>query len=160
MRAAAKEPTVKRFVLCSSSYSAIFPHPNTKVTVTTETWNEESIGIATAAKPPYGPELSFPVYAASKALSEKEAWKFVNEKKAGYTLNAVLPTAIFGGSLDPVGQGFASSSSRIVDLYKGDKTGVAQLPPRTSSPSCLTIPDLSPLRPLLLFVNSLHKLAG
>ncbi|KAI0966747.1 aldehyde reductase [Xylaria arbuscula] len=128
MEAAAKEPTVKRFVLCSSSYSAIFPKPNLYVKVDADTWNEESIATVSDAKPPYPPELAFPVYAASKALSEKEAWKFAAEKKPGFVLNTVLPTAIFGGSLDPVGQGYASSSSRIVDLFKGDKGPVAQLP--------------------------------
>lgn len=130
LKAASNEPTIKRFVLTSSSYGAIFPKRNTPVTVTVDSWNEESIEVATSAKPPYAPELAFPVYAASKALAEKEAWKFVEENKPGFVFNALLPTAVFGGSLDPVGQGFASSSSRIIDLYNGDATGVSQLPPR------------------------------
>ncbi|KAJ2987079.1 hypothetical protein NUW58_g4699 [Xylaria curta] len=131
MEAAAKEPAVKRFVLCSSAYAAIFPKRNTHVTVTADRWNEESIAVANSAEPPYPPELSFSVYAASKALSEKEAWKFVRENKPGFVLNTVLPTAVFGGSLDPVGQGFPSTSNRIVALFNGDKEPVAGLPPRT-----------------------------
>ncbi|EKG18975.1 NAD-dependent epimerase/dehydratase [Macrophomina phaseolina MS6] len=85
--AAAKEPSVKRFVLTSSSASALIPKPNTPVVVTSETWNDEVVEFA-YRDPPYEPERAYPVYAASKTLAEKEAWKFMREKKPNFTLNA------------------------------------------------------------------------
>lgn len=129
---------MKRFVLCSSANSAVFPKLNTYQKVNVDTWNEESIAVVEAAQPPYPPWLAFHVYAASKALAEKAAWKFVEEKKPGFVLNAVLPAAVFGGSLDPVGQGFASTSGYVVTLFNGDKEPISQLPPRTSPPPFLT----------------------
>lgn len=87
LAAAVKEPSVKRFVLTSSSAAALIPRPNEAVTVTADTWNESVITDA-YRDPPYEPERAYPVYAASKTLAEKEAWKFVRTNKPGFTLNA------------------------------------------------------------------------
>jgi hypothetical protein len=38
-------------------------------------------------------------------LAEKEAWKFMAEKKPAFTLNTVLPNINFGASLDSANQG-------------------------------------------------------
>jgi hypothetical protein len=86
LTAAAKEPSVKRFVLTSSSAAALIPRPDEVLTVTTNTWNEDVIKDA-YRDPPYEPERAYPVYAASKTLAEKEAWKFVEEEKPGFVLN-------------------------------------------------------------------------
>ncbi|KAI0415567.1 aldehyde reductase [Xylaria grammica] len=127
LAAAAKVPSVKRFVLTSSSASALIPKPNNPVTVTTETWNEETVQYA-YRDPPYEEERGYPVYAASKTLSEKEAWKFVAEKKPGFVLNAVLPNINFGASLDLANQGHASTSGLVVELFKGNWQPLAGLP--------------------------------
>jgi nucleoside-diphosphate-sugar epimerase len=96
LSAAAKEQSVKRFVLTSSSAAALIPRPGEVRTVTTETWNEDVIKDA-YRDPPYEPERAYPVYAASKALAEKEAWNFVEQGKASFVLNTgkVLPQLAF-----------------------------------------------------------------
>ncbi|KAL9082953.1 MAG: hypothetical protein Q9165_008716 [Trypethelium subeluteriae] len=103
LEAASQEPSVKRFVLTSSSLAALMPKPNNPVKVTTDTWNDEAVKLA-YRDPPYEPERALPVYAASKTLSEKEAWKFMDEKKPGFILNTVLPNINFGASLDLANQ--------------------------------------------------------
>jgi nucleoside-diphosphate-sugar epimerase len=121
---------VKRFVLTSSSASALIPKPNNPVTVTTETWNEETVQYA-YRDPPYEEERGYPVYAAAKTLSEKEAWKFMAEKKPGFVLNAVLPNINFGASLDIANQGHPSTSGLVAELFKGNWQPLAGLPART-----------------------------
>ncbi|KAI8631795.1 aldehyde reductase [Xylariaceae sp. FL1651] len=127
LKAAAKTPSVKRFVLTSSSASALIPKPNNPMTVTTDTWNEETVQYA-YRDPPYDSERAYPVYAASKTLAEKEAWKFMLEKKPAFTMNAVLPNINFGASLDFANQGHPSTSGLVVELFKGNWQPLAGLP--------------------------------
>lgn len=132
LAAAAKEPSVKRFVLTSSSASALIPKPNNPITVTTGTWNNETIEFA-YRDPPYEPDRAYPVYAASKTLSEKEAWKFIKEQRPTFTLNSVLPNLNFGASLDLVNQGHPSTSGMVAELFKGNTEPLAGLPTRKSN---------------------------
>ncbi|KAF2135660.1 uncharacterized protein K452DRAFT_354301 [Aplosporella prunicola CBS 121167] len=127
LKAAAAEPSVKRFVLTSSSGSALIPQPNEEVTVTVDTWNEAVVKDA-YRDPPYEGNRAYPVYCASKTLAEKEAWKFVRENKPGFVLNAVLPNINFGKSLDPFNQGHPSTSGLVVELFKGNTEAFAGLP--------------------------------
>ncbi|KAI2620440.1 aldehyde reductase [Hypoxylon sp. NC1633] len=127
LAAAAGEPSVKRFVLTSSSAAALIPKPNDPVVVTTGTWNDEVIAFA-YRDPPYEPERAYPVYAASKTLAEKEAWKFVLEKKPSFVLNVVLPNINFGASLDLANQGHPSTSGMVAELFKGNPAPLAGLP--------------------------------
>ncbi|KAK8058456.1 hypothetical protein PG994_008904, partial [Apiospora phragmitis] len=129
-KAAASEPRVKRFVLTSSSAAALVPKSNTPCTVTMDTWKDESVAIA-YRDPPYELERGFPVYAASKTLSEKKAWKSVRERKPGFVLNTVLPNMTFGASLDSVNQGHPSTSGMLAELFCGN-LGLSTL---TTSPS-------------------------
>ncbi|GFF22557.1 aldehyde reductase 2 [Aspergillus udagawae] len=129
LEAAAQEPSVKRFVLTSSSCAALIPKPNNPVKVTTDTWNDEAVELA-YRDPPYEPERALPVYAASKTLSEKEAWKFMDEKKPGFTLNAVLPNMNFGASLDVTNQGHPSTSAIVAELFKGDTNYLGGITPQ------------------------------
>ncbi|KDN70445.1 putative aldehyde reductase, partial [Colletotrichum sublineola] len=119
LEAAAQEPCVKRFVLTSSSLAALIPKPNNPVKVTTDTWNDEVVELA-YRDPPYESERALPVYAASKTLSEKAAWKFMDEKKPGFTLNTILPNINFGASLDFAHQGHPSTSALVAELSKGN----------------------------------------
>lgn len=73
-----------------------------------------------------------PVYAASKTLSEKEAWKFMDEKKPGFTLNTVLPNINFGASLDFANQGHPSTSAIVAELFKGNTNYLGGITARTS----------------------------
>ncbi len=127
---AAGEPSVKRFVLTSSSAAALIPKPDDPLVVTAETWNEEAVAFA-YRDPPYEPERGYPVYAASKTLAEKETWKFVRERKPTFVLNAVLPNINFGASLDPANQGHPSTSGMVAALFQGNPEPLARLPART-----------------------------
>ncbi|GJC88565.1 aldehyde reductase 2 [Colletotrichum liriopes] len=129
LEAAAQEPSVKRFVLTSSSCAALIPTPNNPVKVTTDTWNDGVVELA-YRDPPYEPERALPVYAASKTLSEKEAWKFMDEKKPGFTLNAVLPNINFGASLDSANQGHPSTSALVAELFRGNTNYLGGITPQ------------------------------
>lgn len=129
LKAAAQEPSVKRFVLTSSSTAALQPKPNNPIEVTTDTWNDEAVKLA-YRDPPYEPERAASVYGASKTLSEKEAWRFMDEKKPGFTLNAVLPNINFGASLDFVNQGHPTTSGILAEIFKGNGNYLAMIPPR------------------------------
>jgi nucleoside-diphosphate-sugar epimerase len=90
LRSAVKEPSVKRFVLTSSSAAVVIPKPNEVINVGKWDWMQEAIDMAWAP-PPYTPERSFAVYAASKAAAEKALWKFVEDEKPNFVANAIVP---------------------------------------------------------------------
>lgn len=48
--------------------------------ITDDTWSEDAVELAWAP-PPYVPERSLPVYAASKIEQERAIWKFYDENK-------------------------------------------------------------------------------
>lgn len=127
LEAAAQEQSVRRLVLTSSSASALIPKPNNSVAVTTETWNDETVTYATR-RPPYERERAYAVYAAAKTLAEREAWKFVREKKPAFTANAVLPNIDFGASLDYANQGHPSTSALMGELFKRNWQPLTGLP--------------------------------
>ncbi|KAI0110933.1 aldehyde reductase [Nemania sp. FL0031] len=127
LEAATRESTVQRVVLTSSSASALIPKPNDPVRVTTDTWNDSIIEYA-YRDPPYEPERGYPVYAASKTLAEKAAWKFMRERKPSFTLNTVLPNINFGASLDFANQGHPTTSGMIAALFNGNSKYLADLP--------------------------------
>lgn len=69
--------------------------PNVKFHIDATTWNEASIREAQGPNP-----TGFHVYAASKALAEKAIWKFVEDEKPGFRVNAILPDTVMGQILD------------------------------------------------------------
>ncbi|KAJ0335905.1 hypothetical protein COL922a_008633 [Colletotrichum nupharicola] len=80
LKAANRSPTVKRFVLTSSSVAAALPKPGQKgEEVTTTSWNIESVAVAWG-KP--HPHQAWHVYAASKIEAERAVWKFYNQDKS------------------------------------------------------------------------------
>jgi nucleoside-diphosphate-sugar epimerase len=85
LKAASENADVRRVVLTSSCAAAA--NPGTARKIDSNTWNEEAVAAAWAP-PPYEPSRGFPVYAASKAQCEQEAWKWYGEKKPGFVLNA------------------------------------------------------------------------
>lgn len=98
LRAAAAEPSIKRFVLTSSSTAAISPKPNVEFSADESTWNEEAIKDAWAPPPYEGEQRKLDVYSASKTEGEKAAWKFMRDNKPGFVLNTVLPNCNMGVS--------------------------------------------------------------
>ena len=81
LQSAAKEPSIKRFVITSSAIAAVQPQPNTEIYVDSNKWNDDSIERAWRP-PPYEQERMWDVYAASKAQVEHEFWNQGGEAAA------------------------------------------------------------------------------
>ncbi|PHH92380.1 hypothetical protein CDD83_7662 [Cordyceps sp. RAO-2017] len=95
LTAAARNPSVKRFVYTSSSAAATAPIANKKFHVDANTWNDADVKLAWAP-PPYNDDRKLAVYAASKTLAEKECWRFAQEEKPAFVINTVLPNCNIG----------------------------------------------------------------
>jgi nucleoside-diphosphate-sugar epimerase len=128
LSSAVKAGTVKRFVYTSSSTAALNPVLNTELTVTSETWNEESEKKAYAAHPgPYPADNAFYAYGASKTAAERAVWKFTEEEKPGFVVNTVLPNANIGRVLNPPP---GITGSFAIDVLHGDGKYTAMFPPQ------------------------------
>lgn len=127
LSAAAEHPSVKRFVSTSSSMALTEPKPGHKMRFTESDWNDESVNAARVKDPkPSG----FTIYGASKTLAEREAWRFVQERRPGFVLNTVLPDTNTGRLLHPSQN---PSSQRFTDdVYETGsiEKSKAQLPPQ------------------------------
>jgi len=132
LRAAAKEPKVKRFTLTSSSAAVIGQifGGTPENTVTAESWNDVSVEKAWRTPGPEGwpADQGVHVYSASKVEGEKALWKFVKEEKPAFVANAILPNFNFGRTLP--GQSLGGSASFIPGVYRNN-----QLPPFPASKS-------------------------
>ncbi|CAN9115963.1 unnamed protein product [Alternaria alternata] len=128
MEAAAKEPTVKRFIFTSSSAAVVSPFAGNDAVLDEHTWNERAV--EEAYKPPTNdPYRAWYAYAASKTRAEQAVWKWCSENHPSFITNAVLPNGIFGRVLDPVNQGYRSSAHWIPDLFEGKIEHNETLPP-------------------------------
>ncbi|KAI4162407.1 MAG: hypothetical protein LQ342_003973 [Letrouitia transgressa] len=131
LESAAATPSVKRFVMTSSSTAATNPKPGVKFTIKDTTWNQEAIDAAWAP-PPYNAERRWDVYGASKTQAEQELWKFTREHKdIGFVANTVLPNGNFGPFLSPEHQaGGGSTATWVSNLYKDGLTYQKDIPPQ------------------------------
>ncbi|KAF2102727.1 NAD(P)-binding protein [Rhizodiscina lignyota] len=121
LKAAMKEPSVKRFVYCSSSMAAYTPKNNVPMTITEETWNIETVQAAWAP-PPYDSSRSFVVYGASKTQAEQEIWRWYRGHRAerpDFVVNAILPNMNMGQVLDVKSQGIPSTAGFIKLIWDG-----------------------------------------
>ncbi|CAG9990428.1 unnamed protein product [Clonostachys byssicola] len=117
LESAIKEPSVKSFVYTSSVVAQSFCSPGDHTRLDQNKWNDKAIELAWAP-PPYTPERGFIVYMASKAAAEKALWKFVDERKPHFKVNAVLPFTIIG---EPLNQKHAETPYYFVkDVYEGN----------------------------------------
>lgn len=92
LKACAKAETVKRVVLTSSAAAvSINTLSGTGLVLTEKDWSDLEF-LSTAKPPTWG-------YPASKALAEKEAWKFAQENNID--LITVIPSLMTGASLTP-----------------------------------------------------------
>lgn len=81
LKSAYAEPSVKRFVLTSSSTAAIIPtRDQGRVVITHDSWNERAVKEAWA-DPPYDGARSLWTYGASKTQAEQEVWKYHKENR-------------------------------------------------------------------------------
>ncbi|KAJ4414020.1 hypothetical protein N0V82_008190 [Gnomoniopsis sp. IMI 355080] len=109
LRAAAKEPKVKRFTLTSSSTAALLAKPGVDgIVATTDTWDDEAVDHARNKKgQTFGPNgynvYAFAVYAASKTEGERALWNFVKKEQPSFVTNAVLPNFNVGRVLGSTG---------------------------------------------------------
>ncbi|KAL1301947.1 hypothetical protein AAFC00_002406 [Neodothiora populina] len=117
LEAATTESKIKRFVYTSSSTAALNPIPDTKIDFDESTWNDECVKRAWAP-PPYEKARAWDVYGASKTQAEQELWKFFEEHKPSFEVNAVLPNANFGPVIDAKKQS-ASTAGWIKQIMDG-----------------------------------------
>ena len=127
LRAAAAQPTVKNFVLTSSSYACFWPTPNVELDIGEDTWNEESVekAYSLAETDPLKP---WHIYGASKVLVERAAWKFMKEEKPTFSMNTVMPNATFGPILDP--EQVTSTAGMLKGLFEGNWAAFSGVMPR------------------------------
>lgn len=118
LKAAAKEPSVKRVVLTSST-AAASPQPNKEFVIDENTWNETAVKAAWAPPPYEGLQRRLDVYSASKTQGEQGAWKFMKDESPGFVLNTVLPNANMGHIVSVEHQGYPSTAGWIKALWNG-----------------------------------------
>ena len=134
LNAAASGPSVKQVVYTSTAGVAAMLVPNTTYHVIQTSWNDLAAREANAP-PRYTPDRSMAVYLASKVEAERILWKFVEEEKPHFTVNAVLPFTTFGDRLHHK-QNF-SADGMIFGLYHGDTSFVGFMKARKlPSASC------------------------
>ncbi|KAL9480907.1 hypothetical protein ACSS6W_005693 [Trichoderma asperelloides] len=125
LRAAAAEPSVKRFVFTSSAGSAIMPVPGASGHVGHDTWNDAAVQAAWAP-PPYDASRGMITYMGSKVEAEKAVWKFLQEEKPNFVLNVVSPFTTMGTVLHP--SHARGTAGWVSSLYKGDTSAVSMMP--------------------------------
>ncbi|KAM5347337.1 hypothetical protein ACJ41O_010342 [Fusarium nematophilum] len=127
LKAAYKEPSVKRYILTSSSAATVLSQRGALgIVVDGDTWNEEAVKAAWA-EPPYNAERAIFVYAASKTQSEQEVWKYHKEHRSSrpdLVVNTILPNLTSGKILDLANQGHPSTSGWIAQLFAGSLTPI------------------------------------
>lgn len=131
-----KTPSVKRFVLTSSSSAAVFPVPDKRFKVFADSWNDFSVEQAWKEGEVEG--KGYHVYCASKVAAEKAMWKFVEENKdCAVECNAVLPYFVMGKVLGRKYGQNGSTGGAVVNVYAetGEKQAAAMnmlkmVPPR------------------------------
>lgn len=127
IEAAAKEPSVKRFVYTSSSRAISAPKPNVEFEYNEKGWNLEEVEEAWKP-PPYESERAWAVYGASKTQAEQAIWKFVVEKEPSFVVNAILPNANFGEILSDKQP--ASTAAWVKTIYNGELDPLEGIPPQ------------------------------
>ncbi|KAL8801755.1 MAG: hypothetical protein Q9182_004227, partial [Xanthomendoza sp. 2 TL-2023] len=126
--AAAKEPSVQRFVYTSSSTAITSPKLNREFTISVDQWNDEDVAKAWAP-PPYHEDRAMCVYGASKTQAEKAMWEFVRERKPGFVLNTVLPNLNMGTVLSERQSG--STAGLLRQIYEtGELEKFNRFPPQ------------------------------
>ena len=135
LEAAAKESSVRRFVLTSSASAATLPKPNQEFTTDVNSWNDEAVEAA-YAPPPYEKSRGLIVYAASKTEGEKAAWKFIQ---------FLTRPDVNGKVVDLIPANVKAADSFLRANRKGPDRILAQLnnaAPRPLSPRYLEVSDI------------------
>ena len=120
LHAAAKVPSVKRFVYTSSTSALADESGTGHLHLTTESWNEESL--TAAYKEPFTPENALHVYSASKVLGERACFDFVKENKPGFVVNSVVPNFNIGPVIHP--KLLSSTNMIVAGTFNSDPTAL------------------------------------
>ncbi|KAF7557932.1 hypothetical protein G7Z17_g327 [Cylindrodendrum hubeiense] len=128
LQAAAREPSVKRFVYTSTVGAVYSPlaQGGVPITLTKDSWNDAAVKAAWAP-PPYEPQRAILVYAASKVEAERAMFKFVNDENPGFTATAVNPFFVIGSALHK--RHLKGTAGWIRNVYNGEPGMVAMAPP-------------------------------
>jgi nucleoside-diphosphate-sugar epimerase len=116
LAAAAKEKSVKRFVLTSSSAAVSQNQMKEAYDLTADMWADWAVQEAWAP-PPYAMERARANYYASKVQTEQKLWQYVKEKKLHFVVNSVLPDFIIGLGIEPKKQGYVSSMGLFKQMF-------------------------------------------
>jgi nucleoside-diphosphate-sugar epimerase len=126
LQAAAKEPSVRRFVLTSSSAAvrSLQAYRGTG-TVSADEYDEQTLALAKNIPAALPPMQKFMIaYFASKVAAEQAFWEWVKNNKPHFSANAVLPCTIYGSPLDVTHQGFPSTARISLQILDGDTESI------------------------------------
>ncbi|KZO93922.1 NAD(P)-binding protein [Calocera viscosa TUFC12733] len=127
LRVAAKESSIKRFLITSSSAAVVsFPDVPEKVLGEGD-WNENAVKQFKALSPEdlKAAKDFWLQYRAAKTLGEQAAWKFVQDEKPQFEFSSVLPVVTWG----PVLAGEPRlTAAWITNLFKGDTAVLSYRP--------------------------------
>ncbi|KAH7010492.1 hypothetical protein EDB80DRAFT_763398 [Ilyonectria destructans] len=126
LRAAAREPSVKRFVYTSSIGAVYSPKGGVSVTLTQDSWNDAALDAAWAP-PPYEPQRAPKVYAASKVEAERAMFKFIQDENPGFTATAVNPFFVIGPALHK--HHLKGTGGWVRNIYSGELGLLVVAPP-------------------------------
>ncbi|PVF97745.1 NAD(P)-binding protein [Serendipita vermifera] len=110
LRSATKSPSVKRVVFTSSMGAVGMGEPGKKL-YTEDDWFEAAPKIAEEQ----GKDAPMAIkYCASKMLSEKAAWAFMEEHKPAFDLVALVPSFVWGEMLNDASPQMLGSNMRLL----------------------------------------------
>jgi nucleoside-diphosphate-sugar epimerase len=112
LEAMKREPTVKSFVYTSSLAACIIAMPGDATHINQDTWNEAAVQMAWAP-PPYEPARGFLSYSAAKVTAERIMFKFAEEEKPAFRVNAILPASVWGEFFDASHGGHSYSKVQV-----------------------------------------------
>ncbi|KJZ72452.1 hypothetical protein HIM_08121 [Hirsutella minnesotensis 3608] len=142
LRLAAKEPTIKRFVLTSSSVSVSLPVFDQDITYGPNVWNDKVVEkVRNAASSESN--TPFDVYAASKTVGERSLWEFVEKEKPSFVVNTVLPDFTIGPALHKDLAG--STHNWLRGLYNGEEASTQLLMGELSQHWWVNVEDIARL---------------
>ncbi|KAH7071869.1 NAD-P-binding protein [Paraphoma chrysanthemicola] len=124
LKAAAREPTVKRFVLTSSAMATPPLDTESERSLTSDDWNDEVVKQAWI--PPFTAEKAFTVYGASKVQGEQALFTFVKEEEPHFQASTIVTPFVLGKRISHKHQGHPSSIGMAVMAYHGG-AGVEQM---------------------------------
>lgn len=125
LEAAHGQKSVRRFVLTSSSSAIGSPNKGGEKTqhFNPSVWNDAAVEDSKKPDPSGGI-----VYAASKTLSERSAWEFVETRKPKFDMISINPNANFGSPVP--GLTPRTTGLMVTDLAQGKNTNLADLGPQ------------------------------